>query len=296
MLVVRIFTVIFPIVFIVTLGYFYARFRPIEMTSINRLNLAIFSPALLFTVLTDKSFNIVDYQQLTLAATLILLGSGLLVWPLIRWLGINYKTFMPAMMFVNTGNMGIPVALFAFGEPGLPIAILFLMITTILNFTLGIYMVNQSASWFSLIKLPLIQATFMGLMLSLMAVKVPTLLLKPIEMLGLCAIPVMLLSLGARLVDIDLTHWKIGLLGAVLRPLSGALMYLLIRPWFSLTPLQSSGLLILAVLPPAIINYIIAEQYQQEPHQVAAIVMLGNLMSFVSLPLALAFALPQLNG
>lgn len=295
MLVVRIFTVIFPIVFIVTLGYFYARFRPIEMTSINRLNLAIFSPALLFTVLTDKSFNIVDYQQLTLAATLILLGSGLLVWPLIRWLGINYKTFMPAMMFVNTGNMGIPVALFAFGEPGLPIAILFLMITTILNFTLGIYMVNQSASWFSLIKLPLIQATFIGLMLSLMAVKVPALLLKPIEMLGLCAIPVMLLSLGAQLVDIDLTHWKIGLLGAVLRPLSGALMYWLIRPWFSLTPLQSSGLLILAVLPPAIINYIIAEQYQQEPHQVAAIVMLGNLMSLVSLPIALAFALPHLE-
>ena len=294
MLVIRIFTVIFPLAFIISIGYFYARFRPIEMTSINRLNVAIFSPALLFTVLTDKSFNLADYQQLALAATLILLGCGLLVWPLIRWLGIDPKTFLPAMMFVNTGNMGIPVALFAFGEPALPMAILFLMITTILNFTLGIYLVNRSASWFNLVKLPLIQATFIGLMLNLMAVKVPALLLKPIEMLGMCAIPVMLFSLGVQLVNIDLTHWKIGLLGAILRPLSGALVYCLIRPWFSLTPLQASGLLVLAVLPPAVINYIIAEQYQQEPHQVAAIVMLGNLMSFVSLPMALAFALPQL--
>jgi predicted permease len=155
-------------------------------------------------------------------------------------------------------------------------------------------LVNRSASWFNLVKLPLIQATFIGLMLNLMAVKVPALLLKPIEMLGMCAIPVMLFSLGVQLVNIDLTHWKIGLLGAILRPLSGALVYCLIRPWFSLTPFQASGLLVLAVLPPAIINYIIAEQYQQEPHQVAAIVMLGNLMSFVSLPIALAFALPQL--
>jgi hypothetical protein len=294
MLVVRIFTVIFPLVFIISVGYFYARFRPIEMTAINRLNVAIFSPALLFTVLTDKSFNIADYQQLAFAATLILLSSGLLVWPLIRWLNIDPRTFLPAMMFVNTGNMGIPVALFAFGEPALPMAILFLMITAILNFTLGIYLVNRSTSWFNLIKLPLIQATFIGLLLNLMAVKVPTLLLKPIEMLGMCAIPVMLLSLGVQLVNIDLTHWKIGLLGAILRPLSGALAYWLIRPWFSLTPLQASGLLVLAVLPPAIINYILAEEYQQEPHQVAAIVMLGNLISFVSLPIALAFALPQL--
>ena len=154
MLVIRIFTVIFPLAFIISIGYFYARFRPIEMTSINRLNVAIFSPALLFTVLTDKSFNLADYQQLALAATLILLGCGLLVWPLIRWLGIDPKTFLPAMMFVNTGNMGIPVALFAFGEPALPMAILFLMITTILNFTLGIYLVSRSASWFNLVKLP----------------------------------------------------------------------------------------------------------------------------------------------
>jgi len=293
MLITRIFTVLFPVFAIVMVGYLYARLRPVDMTTANRLNMEVFSPALLFSVLSDNSFNIMDYQPLALAATLILLGSGVIALLLARLLGFNPKTFVPSMMFVNTGNMGIPVALFAFGEVGLPAAVLFLIITAILNFTLGIYIVSQQTAWLSLLKTPLIQAALVGLIISVTQVKVPMLLLTPIEMLAACAIPLMLFSLGVRLNQIDLTHWKIGLLGAVVRPLSGILMFLLIRPWFTLTPLQASGLLIFAMLPPAIINYIIAEQYQQEPHQVAAIVMLGNVMSLISLPIALKFALPS---
>jgi predicted permease len=291
-LITRIFAVLFPVFAIIIVGYLYARLRPVNMTVVNRLTMEVFSPALLFSVLSNESFNIMDYQPLALAATLILLGSGVIVLPLIRLFGINAKTFVPSMMFVNTGNMGLSVALFAFGEIGMPAAVLFLIITAILNFTLGIYMVSQQTAWLSLLKTPLIQAALAGLVVSVTRVEVPTLLLTPIEMLGACAIPMMLLSLGVRLTDIDLSHWKIGLLGALVRPLSGALMFLLIRPWFTLTPIQAGGLLIFAMLPPAVVNYVIAEQYQQEPHKVAAIVMLGNVMSFVSLPIALAFALP----
>jgi predicted permease len=292
MLIIRIFTILFPIFAIVMLGYLYARHRPIDMTVINRLNMDIFTPALLFTVLSDQSFNIMDYQQLALATIFILLGSGIIVLPIVWWRGINPKTFLPSMMFVNTGNMGIPVALFAFGELGLPAAALFFMINAILNFTLGIYMISGQVSWWGLLKLPLIQATLAGLVVSVTQLQVPILLLTPIEMLGDCAIPMMLLSLGVRLSDMDLSHWQIGLLGAILRPLSGVLMFLLIYPWLTLTPIQTGGLLILAMLPPAVINFVIAEKYQQEPHKVAAIVMLGNVMSFISLPIALVFALP----
>ncbi len=293
MLITRIFTVLFPVFAIVMVGYLYARLRPVDMTTANRLNMEVFSPALLFSVLSDNSFNIMDYQPLALAATLILLGSGVIALLLARLTNINPKTYVPSMMFVNTGNMGIPVALFAFGEVGLPAAVLFLIITAILNFTLGIYIVSQQTAWLSLLKTPLIQAALVGLVISVSQVKVPVLLLTPIEMLAGCAIPLMLFSLGVRLNQIDLTHWKIGLFGAVVRPLSGTLMFLLIYPWFTLTPLEKGGLLIFAMLPPAVINYIIAEQYQQEPNKVAAIVMLGNLMSFISLPIALMFALPS---
>ncbi|MDM8560469.1 AEC family transporter [Candidatus Parabeggiatoa sp. HSG14] len=293
MLIIQIVSVLFPVFAIVMVGCLYALFRPIKMSSAHRLNMEIFSPALLFSVLSNKSFNIADYQQLALATIFIILGSGMIGFLLVRLLNINHKTFVPSMMFANTGNMGLPVALFAFGEVGLPAAVLFFMITATSNFTLGIYIMNRNAPWFNLLKEPLIQATLAGLVVSITQINIPVVLFKPIEMLGACAIPMMLLSLGVRLSDIDLTYWKIGLLGAISRPLLGILMFLLVHPWLTLTPLQSSGLLVFAVLPPAIVNYLIAEKYQQEPQKVASIVMLGNLMSFISLPIALAFALPS---
>ncbi len=291
MLITRIFTVLFPIFTIVMIGYLYARFRSVNIAIINRFTLEVFSPALLFGILADHAFNIIEYQSLVLATILMVFGTGLIALLLTRWLGINPKTLIPSMMFVNAGNMGISVALFAFGELGLSVATLFFIVVTTLNFTLGIAIVDRNASWFNLLKLPLFQAIIAGLVVSLTPITIPILLLTPIKMLGACAIPMMLLSLGARLNEIDFTYWKIGLLGAILRPISGALMFLLVRPWFTLTPLQADGLLIFAVLPPAVVNYVIAEQYQQEPPKVAAIVMLGNLMSFISLPIALAFIL-----
>lgn len=294
MLIFQIFTVLFPIFAIVAIGYIYMRFRSLDIKVINRLNMDLLSPCLLFSVLSSDSFNIVDYQQLTLAAILMVLSVGLLGTLIARLLKIQVKSFVPSMMFVNAGNMGIPVAVFAFGEAGLAAAMLFLMIIAIMNFTLGIYIMDQQASWFGLLKLPLIQVAIIGGIISIMQIEVPSLLRIPIKMVGECAIPVMLISLGARLTKINFTYWKIGIIGALFRPILGMSVFLIIYPWFDLTPLQTGGLIIFAALPPAVVNYIIAEEYQQEPDKVAAIVMLGNLMSFVSLPIALMFALPSL--
>lgn len=296
MLFIRIFTILFPIFAIIAIGYCYARFRPIEITTVNRLNMALFNPALLFSVFADSTFELLHYQQLAWASCLIVLGCGLLLFPLVRWSGINPRMFMPLMMFINTGNMGIPVALFTFGAPALPAAAVLLVVNALLHFTLGIAIVGGQTRWFSIIKSPLIQATLAGLLVNIAQIKIPEAILTPIDMLGACAIPLMLLSLGMRLVDIHFTHWKIGVLGAVARPLTGLLLFLLISPWFTLPTMQSGLLLIFSVLPPAVINYVLAEQYQQEPHKVAAIVMLGNLFSFISLPIALMVVLPPLSS
>jgi malate permease and related proteins len=287
----RIFEILFPIFAIVLVGYLYSRYRPTDMSITNRIAIDIFAPALTFSVLSDKSFDPSHYQQLAIAAVGIVLGSGLLAWPVARWFSLNPKTIVPPMMFTNTGNMGIPVLLFAFGESALPAAVLLFVIATGLHFTVGTYILSHQARWWDILRLPMIQATVAGLLVSFIHFKVPDLLMKPIKMLGDCAIPLMLFSLGVRLGDVDLNYWKIGIGGAILRPLLGLLAFLLIRPWLELTPLQTHILLIFAILPPAVFNYILAEQYQQEPHQVAAIVMIGNLMSFITLPLALGFAL-----
>lgn len=109
-----------------------------------------------------------------------------------------------------------------------------------------------------------------------------------IKMMGDVAIPLLLFSLGVRLTEISLRDWHLGAAGAVLCPVSGMLVAWLYLSVFDLHHLQHSLLIIFGALPPAVLNYLVAEQYHQEPDKVASIVMLGNLGSLVVMPLALA--------
>lgn len=290
-MIAQIFSILFPIFFIILVGYAYAHRHSTDMSVPNRLNVSIFIPALIFSILSDHSFQIVDYQSLALAGALIILGPGILLLPVIYFSKIQFKTFIPPMMFTNTGNMGIPVALFAFGEQILPSAIVLFLVGSTLHFTVGVPLLSQQKSWLGFLKLPIMQATIAGIIVSLLQIKMPEFILTPIDMLGRMAVPLMIFALGVRLTEIDFTYWKIGMLGAVLCPVSGVAMFLIISPWIQLPSTQLALLLVYSALPPAMLNFIIAEQYQQQPLQVASIVLLGNVMSIVSLPIALSFAL-----
>jgi malate permease and related proteins len=295
MLMAQIFTVLFPIFFIILAGYLYARIRPLDMAVANRLNMEFFTPALLFYILADQNFDLVSYWPLALAGIWIILGSGLVVLPLVWYLKLQIRTFIPPMMFTNTGNMGLPMALFAFGEDGLKAAVILFIMANLIHLTIGVSIVNPYIKWRNFLKTPMIIATLAGVLFSLFQWHLPALFAIPIKMLGDVAIPLMLFSLGVRLTDINLADWRIGLLGGILCPLSGLIALLLIWPWLTLTPLQLGVLISFSVLPPAVINFIFAEQYCQEPQKVASIVLMGNVLSLFSLPLALAFALSQLH-
>ncbi len=101
----------------------------------------------------------------------------------------------------------------------------------------------------------------------------------------------MLFSLGVRLVKIDFNDWKIGIISAICRPLVGVVSVLLILPWLTLSDQNSAQLIIFSVLPPAVLNFMVAEKYNQEPKKVASIVLIGNLFSLISVPITLYFLL-----
>ena len=111
----QIFGIIFPVFAIVLVGYFYAtKFQP-KMDTANTINFNIFLPALMFSVLSKESFQIQNYQILALSGVIVILGSGVIAWIIAKVLGINIKTFVPPMMFGNAGNVGLPIAVLAFG-------------------------------------------------------------------------------------------------------------------------------------------------------------------------------------
>jgi len=291
MLIVRLFSIVFPIFAIVAVGYLYSRWRQPDMTSANQINMTILLPALIFHVLSGKDFQLAEYGWLALGAAAIVLGSGLLALPVAKASGLSFKTFVPPMMFTNSGNIGLPLAVFAFGEQALPAAVVLFLVENGLHFTLGTYLMDHRAPLHKVLAQPMVAATLIGMAFSLFRWGVPAPLRETVNLLGQASIPLLLFSLGTRLTSVDFREWRIGLLGAVVCPVTGVLMLLIVQPFLRLTPLQSSLLLVFSALPPAVLNYLVAEQYRQEPGKVASIVMLGNLAGLVSLPLALAFVL-----
>lgn len=133
--------------------------------------------------------------------------------------------------------------------------------------------------------------TIAGLTFSLMHWNLPPLLSTPIKMLGQISIPLMLFALGVRLIHIDWKDWKIGLIGAIISPVSGLVFALPIGYFLNLSDMQFSLLIVFSALPPAVLNYMVAERFNQQPRQVASIVMLGNLGSIIVIPLVLALTL-----
>ncbi len=288
----RILSIIFPVFACAALGAAYGyRHRP-DMAVVNQLNMEVFGPLLVFWALVDKPIDPIALGPLVLGGVAVVLGSGLLLWPLARAMRVDARTFLPPMMFNNSGNMGIPLMLFAFGEGALQAAVVLFIVEMVLHFTVGIYLFDRHTHPLSLLRMPMIVATVLGLAFGSLELSLPGPVAKTVELLAQVTIPLLLFSLGVRLLDVDLNDWRLGLVGAVAGPAAGVICALLVMPWLGLDILQRAQLLVFGALPPAVLNVLIAEQYRHEAGRVASLVMLGNLGSLVIMPLTLWFVLP----
>jgi hypothetical protein len=284
--------IVFPIFAIVALGFLYARRHQPDMAAANRMNLEVFTPALIYSVLSGRDFQLAEYHALALGGTLVVLGSGLLAWPVARLLGYPVRTFVPPMMFTNSGNMGLPLALFAFGEAALPAAMVLFLVENLLHFTVGNAMLEGRIHPLVLLRMPMLQATVAGLAVSLLGIDLPKAVADAVALLGQVSIPLMLFALGVRMTFIDLRDWRIGAVGALLCPASGILVAWAAGRLLGIEGTQLAQLTVFGALPPAVLNFMLAEQFAQQPRQVASIVLLGTLASAAVIPLTLAVVLP----
>lgn len=287
----RIFQTVFPLFAVVLCGYLYGRYKKPDMGLANQLNMDIFVPALVFFVLSDKSFDLVKFQSLAIGAIIVMLGSGLLLWPFCKLLKVNAKTFLPPMMFSNSGNLGLPLIILAFGEQALPAAVILFIMEMTLHFTVGIYIMDHRTNPMRLIRMPIMIATIAGLCWSSFSLPMPTPVSISLDMLGQISVPLLLFTLGVRLTSVDFSAWRIGVSGAILCPAAGILVAIVAQQVLQLDNTQLAYLITFGALPPAVLNYIVAEQYNQEPKKVASIVLLGNMGALIFIPLTLIFVL-----
>ncbi|MBL8311565.1 MAG: AEC family transporter [Burkholderiales bacterium] len=288
----RILEIVLPVLAIILLGYGIGRlWRRPDMRVVNRLNLDVFCPLLVLTHLSDKSVDLLSLWPLVVTSVLVVLGSGLIAWPFAKLSGQNPRTFVPPMMFNNCGNMGLPLALFAFGPAGVAGMVALFTTSNLLHFTVGAFIVNKHAELKLLAKSPMIWATAMGAGLGLTGTHLPDSVHAPMKMVGDCTIPLMLLSLGVRMLDVKREDFSNSLLGAAICPLTGLLVAGLVVYWLPMSKTQTGLAYLFGALPPAVLNFLVADYYKQEPEKVASIVLVGNIASVVFIPFGLLFAL-----
>ncbi|GEC97158.1 MAG: hypothetical protein RLZZ220_3217 [Pseudomonadota bacterium] len=287
----RIVAILFPLFAITSVGFIVGRRLRPDLSQANKLNMDVFVPALIFGALANKSFQIMEYLPLLGATVVAVFGSGLLGWGVARALGVAPRTFVPPMMFNNCGNLGLPLAVLAFGDAALAPAVVMFMVSNLAHFTFGAWLLDHNIKLSGVWRIPTVIATLGGLAVSLAGVELWQPAMLAIKMLGDISIPLMLFALGVRISESRIGAIRLGVIGAVARPAIGlALSFVLV--WLIPLPERERALLIVfGALPPAVLNYMFAERYSQEPEKVASMVLLGNVAAVLFLPVALAISL-----
>lgn len=287
----RILEILFPVFAITAVGYLVARRRTPDLSEANRLNLDVFTPALVFSALAGRDVDVLHYAALAGAGLILIIVSGLAGWVLARVTGADPRTLVPPMTFNNCGNLGIPVALLAFGEQAVPAAVVLFAISNTLHFSFGVWYLDHRARIVTVLRNPSVLAALLGLVVSMAGVHLWEPLMLAITMLGQIAIPLMLFGLGVRIATAQISAVGFGLLVTVIRPVLGMLVAWAVMTPFDLPDEQRALLLVFGALPPAVLNFMFAERYDQEPTKVASAVLLGNLGALMFLPIALALGL-----
>jgi malate permease and related proteins len=276
-----------PVFVLLAIGFFFARYKKISLDPITEIVVYLGAPCLVFTSLATKELFAVDIAVILAGNLGILLGVGLLVRLYSLVTGFKSAGLTLPVLFMNAGNMGIPLALFALGEPGLQRGTLFYVMNTLLQYSLGIYVLGGRGGASEIFRLPLIYAAVLGLIFNLAQIRIPEPIFQPLNLLGLSVIPLMLVSLGYRLYGIRSLTWGHSVAGALMRVVGGFAMAYLTVTLLGIEGINRQVILLYGSLPSAVINFMLAEKYGRNPELAASIILFSTVLSLVSVPIVL---------
>ena len=279
-----------PVFILAGLGYFWVKagfeYR-IEFVTSMAMTLSV--PCLIFTALMKTEINPIDLKNVFLASLASYFFATVSTFVLVKALGLNFRTFFSPMLFGNTGNIGLPVCLFAYGSVGFDFAVVVFAVMALYNFTFGIWIVSGGGSLKKVLKEPLIPAVFLGILCLVNDWQTPEFLTNTLELIGQMAIPLMLITVGVAVARMNGT----GLI-QVIWPALGKFIVCLVCALFSIwlfeLPKVADAVLILQVTTPvAVTSYLLAEKYGADAEAVASLVIVSTLLSVLYIPLSLAF-------
>lgn len=255
---------------------------------VTRLAMTLAVPCLIFTALMQTTLDKGALGTFTLAA---LAGHGLLAIVgeiLCRRFGLQRQTYLAPFIFGNTGNLGIPLSMFAFGQAGLGYAVVMLAVSAILSFTYGIYLVAGRSAGSKVIREPMVWATLLGGLFLWQDWETPRFLTNALELTGQMAVPLMLITLGTAVARLTPGRTGTAIALSLVKFLISATAGWGLALVFGLDQTAAGVLILQLATPVAVTAYLLAEKFEADSSAVAGLVVVSTLMSAVLLPVLLS--------
>lgn len=284
--------VVLPVLLVAGIGFTWAKMgRRFDSVFLTDIATNIGTPCLVAHSLTTLKISPAALAQMGIAVLLAIAGFLVLGIVTLRLMKLSPNSYLPALTFPNTGNMGLPLALFAFGQEGLGLAVVYFGCTVTLQFTLGISLSAGNLSLSRLVRTPTIYAVAISILLLMLKIQPPAWIDNTISVLGGITIPMMLLTLGVSLAQLKVNAMGRNLVLACVRLAGGFLIALLVVHLFDLPPMAAGVLIIQSSMPVAVFNFLFAQYYGRAHGDVAAMVVISTAISFVTLPLLAYYVL-----
>ncbi|MEQ8695044.1 MAG: AEC family transporter [Bauldia litoralis] len=288
----QLFSIIAPVIICAAIGYFWQRRGgAFDSRMVAGLVTNVGTPCLIVATLGRLTIDYSVFWQLAGLAIVALACFFVITAVVVRLAGLSFQTYAPSLAFANTGNLGLPLCLFAFGDVGLALAIAWFAVNSIAQFTIGM---GISAGQFSLRQIartPVIYAVAVALAFAVTETPIPKWLLNTVEVLGGFAIPLMLIALGVSLAGLKVSEFKRSIVLGALRLVMGFAVGVAIAEIAGLEGPARGVVIIEASMPAAVFNYLWAQYYQRDPAAVAGIVVASTLMAFIALPFIVTVAI-----
>ena len=290
----KLFEVLFPVFFIVGIGFILGKKNPNFDTSFITTYSGNFgTPSLVIFALTAGGVTFDLFKEYFFYAGILLSSFGIVGLIFLVLMKKDYVRELPTFILPNTGNMGIPICLFAYGELGMGIAATISSLVVLLHFTLNIFLAKREFDFRVIIKSPAFYAIIVTILFLYFDKPIPQFVMNTVMLLAYGMIVMILMSLGIALTQMKVFSFKDAIITSIGRVIIGPIIGLIVIKIFNLSGFPAGVLLIQSSMPSAILCYLIASMYSPKEivDNISSTIVVSTLMSLISVPITVFFDL-----
>ena len=291
-LILTVFQIVAPVFILAAIGFTWVKIGwSYEIEFVTRLAMTLSVPALIFVALMKANISADTLSNLFLSSLIAYLFLALIFWITGKIFKLNMATYWAPLIFGNTGNLGLPLAMFAFGEVGLGYAVVVFAVMAIGSFSIGVWMVSGGGSLNKVFKEPMVWATLLGALFLIQGWQMPKWATNTLELLGQMAIPLMLITLGVALARLKINLISRAIILSILKLCVSVCVAWIIGIYFELNDIAFAVLVMQIATPVAVTSYLLAQKYGADANEVAGLVIASTALSVFALPVLLGILL-----